>query len=79
MNPSYLSKYKADNEQITLRNPLNGRNTIVELWANPIGQFMVRAGANSDFSYTGLIKDIADIDQMKIAIQKHYEDGKLFR
>lgn len=74
-----LAKYNADNEQIILINPLNGRKTIVELWHTPIGQYTVRAGANSDFSYTGLIPNVADMNQMRVRIIEHHELGKVFR
>ena len=71
--------YKPDNVQIVLTNPFNSRKTIIELWANPIGQYTVRAGANSDFSYTGLIRNIANMDHMKTAIIEHHNANKVFR
>jgi len=72
------AKYQPNNEHVTYRNPFNGRNTIIELWSNPIGQFTVRAGASSNFSYTGFIPGIESMPDMKEAINRHYTDGKLF-
>lgn len=78
-NVNNPDKYQPDNEHVKYRNPLNGRNTIIELWSNPIGQFTVRAGATSDFSYTGFIPDVVNMADMKLAIDKHYTDGKIFK
>lgn len=75
-----LPKYKPENEQIILTNPHNGRKTITELWNDDkIGTFTVRAGANSDFSYTGLLLHVTNMEEMKTAIVAYHEEGKLFR
>jgi hypothetical protein len=78
-NINHPIKYQPENEQVTYTNPFNRRKTIVELWNEPIGQFTVRAGADSDYSYTGFIENIVNMDKMKEAIQIHYATGKLFR
>jgi hypothetical protein len=72
------SKYLSDNEHVIYRNPFNGRNTIIELWSNPIGQFTVRSGATSDYSYTGFIPDVNDMQAMRTAVKQRYDIGKIF-
>jgi hypothetical protein len=72
-------KYQPENEQVTYTNPFNRRKTIVELWNEPIGQFTIRAGADSEYSYSGFIEGVASMNEMKEAIQTRYATGKLFR
>lgn len=73
-----LPKYQPDNEQVTLINSLNERETIVELWHKPIGRYTVRAGANSNYSYTEFIPNITDMQQMRSEIIEHHKAGKVF-
>ncbi len=75
----YDQKIDPNNEQVYYVNPHTGRNTCVELWANPLGHFTIRTGANSDYSYTGLLKGITDMEHMKRAIKEHHSKGELFK
>lgn len=74
-----LAKYHPDNSQVVYKNLFNGRDTIVELWNNPFGQFTVRAGANSEFSYTGFIPNVTEWLEFRNAIAEKYKSGKLFK
>jgi len=73
-----LEKYHPDNKQISLVNPFNGRKTVIEIWANPLGQYTVRAGASSDFSYTGHVPNMSSIENVEAAIISLHQAGKIF-
>jgi len=55
MNINKYTPYHPDNSQVIVTNPHTGYKTIIEIWANPVGQYTVRAGASSEYSYTGFV------------------------
>lgn len=72
-------KYHPANVQVYYINPFNGHHTLIELWHDPLGRFTVRAGASSDYSYTGMITGMTSMDDMRRGIEAHYKTGKLFK
>jgi hypothetical protein len=79
MKSTYLAPFNATNKQITLINPHNNKKTVVEIWANHIGQYTVRAGANSDFSYTGFMTECESIEQVEEKILHAHKEGRIFK
>ncbi len=74
-----LQKYQEDNKQIILTNPFNGRKTIIEMWSNPLGQYTVRAGTHSEYSYTGFIPNVGNMELFEERLHLKHLNKEIFK